>query len=129
MTIKAKIYGWSRSGQLDGLLQILTVRPMMLCALLPSLPCKKLRQCAGAACYDKERGFHSPNQVLRSNTTSIDPSRVGAAHKVSPNWSQETITFHSSNCFSIVWGQGNAPLVTYLPSSCYMTRVNSRVIY
>ena len=34
---------------------------------------------------------------------------VGAAHKVSPNWSQETMTCHSSNCFSIVWGQGNAP--------------------
>ena len=28
---------------------------------------------------------------------------------------------HSSNCFSIVWGQGNAPLVTSVPSSCYMT--------
>ena len=27
---------------------------------------------------------------------------VGAAGKVSPNWSQETITFHSFNCFSIV---------------------------
>ena len=34
---------------------------------------------------------------------------VGAARKVSPNWSQETMTCHSSNCFSIVWGQGNAP--------------------
>ena len=31
---------------------------------------------------------------------------VGAARKVSPDWSQETITFHSFNCFSIVWGQG-----------------------
>ena len=27
----------------------------------------------------------------------------------------------SSNCFSIVWGQENAPLVTSLPSSYYMT--------
>ena len=34
---------------------------------------------------------------------------VGAARKVSPNWSQETMACHSSNCFSIVWGQGNAP--------------------
>ena len=34
---------------------------------------------------------------------------VGLARKVSPNWSQETMTCHSSNCFSIVWGQGNAP--------------------
>ena len=31
---------------------------------------------------------------------------VGAARKVSPNWSQETMTCHSFNCFSIVWGQG-----------------------
>ena len=28
---------------------------------------------------------------------------------------------HSSNCFSIVLGKGNAPLVTSLPSSRYMT--------
>ena len=48
-------------------------------------------------------------------------SYVGAARKVSPNWSLETMICHSSHCFSIVWGQGNAPLVTSLPSSCYMT--------
>ena len=47
-------------------------------------------------------------------------SRVGAAHKVSPNWSLETMTCHFSNCFSIVWGQGNTPVVTSLPSSCYV---------
>ena len=45
-------------------------------------------------------------------------SSVEAAGKVTPNWSQETITCHSSHCFSIVWGQGNAPLVTSLPSNC-----------
>ena len=45
-------------------------------------------------------------------------SSVEAAGKVSPNWSQETMICHSSNCFSIVWGQGNAPLVTSLPSNC-----------
>ena len=45
---------------------------------------------------------------------------VGAARTVSPNWSQEAMACHSSNCFRIVWGQGNAPLVTSLPSSCYM---------
>ena len=28
-------------------------------------------------------------------------SSVGAARKVSPNWSQETMTCHSSNCFSV----------------------------
>ena len=37
---------------------------------------------------------------------------VGAACKVSANWSQETMTCDSFNCFSIVWGQGNTPLVT-----------------
>ena len=31
-------------------------------------------------------------------------SSVGAARKVSPNWLQGTMTCHSSNCFSIVWG-------------------------
>ena len=36
---------------------------------------------------------------------------MGAARKVSHNWSQETMKCHSFNCFSIVWGQGNAPLV------------------
>ena len=34
---------------------------------------------------------------------------VRAARNVSPNWSQSTNTCHSSNCFSIVWGQGNTP--------------------
>ena len=29
-------------------------------------------------------------------------SSEGAARKVSPDWSQETTTCHSSNCFSIV---------------------------
>ena len=29
-----------------------------------------------------------------------------AARKVSPNWSQKTMTCHSFNCFRIVWGQG-----------------------
>ena len=47
-------------------------------------------------------------------------SSVGVAQKVSPNWSQQTMICHSCNCFSIVWGQGNAPLVTYLLSSCYI---------
>ena len=39
-------------------------------------------------------------------------SSVGAARKVSPNWSQELMTCHSSHCFSNVWGQENAPSVT-----------------
>ena len=33
---------------------------------------------------------------------------VGAASKVSPYWSQETKTCHSSDCFSIVCGQATA---------------------
>ena len=40
---------------------------------------------------------------------------MGAARKVSPNWSEETMKCHSSYCFGIVWGHGNAPLVTSLP--------------
>ncbi|CAH3199415.1 unnamed protein product [Porites evermanni] len=36
-------------------------------------------------------------------------SSVGAVRKVSPNWSQDTMTCHSSNCF--VWGKGNVPLL------------------
>ena len=43
-------------------------------------------------------------------------SSVGAARKVSPNWSQETMTCHSSNCFSIVRGQGRSIGVTPLGS-------------
>ena len=39
--------------------------------------------------------------------------RVGVARKVSPNWLQETITYHSSNYFSIVWDQGNAPWLLF----------------
>ena len=46
--------------------------------------------------------------------TRVDGSSVGAARKVSPNWSEETMKCHSSYCFSIAWGQGNAPLVTSL---------------
>ena len=56
-----------------------------------------------------------PVDVRRSKTLLLklpilwDLSSVGAVRKVSPNWSQETMTRHSSNCFSIVWGHGNAP--------------------
>ena len=46
-------------------------------------------------------------------------SSVGAVRKVSSNWSQETMARHSSNCFSTVCGQGNAALVTYLPSKVF----------
>ena len=36
---------------------------------------------------------------------------VGAAREVSPTWLHETMKCYSSNCFSIVWDQGNAQLV------------------
>ena len=41
--------------------------------------------------------------VIRSSKVS---SCVGAARKVSPNWSQERMTCHSFNCSSIVLGHG-----------------------
>ena len=37
------------------------------------------------------------------------------------------MTCHSSNCFSIVWGQENAPLVNSLPNSCCMTLEQHRI--
>ena len=37
---------------------------------------------------------------------ALQISYVGAARKFSPDWSQKTMTCHSFNCFSIVWGQG-----------------------
>ena len=57
----------------------------------------------------------------------MEPSSVEAARKVSPNWSQETMTCHSSNCFSIVWGQGNAPLVLH-GRPCLFTRERTRSV-
>ena len=41
----------------------------------------------------------------------------------SPDWSQKTMICHSFNCFSIVWSQGQAPLVNSLLSNCYMTPI------
>ena len=64
----------------------------------------------------------------KSGKTAFKPNQskekgsVVADRKVSPNWSQETMTCHSSNGFTIAWGHGNAPLVTSLLSSCYMTQ-------
>ena len=48
-------------------------------------------------------------------------SCVGAACKVSPDWSLKIMTCHSFNCFSFVWGHGLGTIVTSLPSCCYMT--------
>ena len=50
-----------------------------------------------------------------NNEQSIGMRSVGAAWKVSPNWSQETMT-----CHVLVLFRGEAPLVTSLPSRCYM---------
>ena len=33
--------------------------------------------------------------------------------KVSPNWSQETMTCHSSNCFSVFFGSGKRTIGTF----------------
>ena len=58
--------------------------------------------------------MHRRGNVPRSNPTRVtlnffflnNCSCVGDARKVSPDWSQKTMTCHSFNCFSIVWGQG-----------------------
>ena len=81
---------------------------------------KKIQDCN----YDPGFGKCCSNGAKswrKSDYKAIFFSCVGAARKVSPNWSLETMTCHSSHCFSIVWGQGNAPLVTSLLSSCCMT--------
>ena len=63
---------------------------------------------------------------MRSIASNLTPqlSCVGAARKVSPDWLQKTMTCHSFNCFSIVWGQGWTPLVPSPLSSCYMTTLS-----
>ena len=61
------------------------------------------------------------SSLLRYESSYFFLSCVEAARKVSPDWSQKTMTRHSFNCFSIVWGHGLAPLVTSLLSSCYRT--------
>ena len=66
--------------------------------------------------------LNKPGKIAFKSNQSKEKGSVGAAGKVSPNWSQETMTCHSSNCFSIAWGQGNTPLVNSLPSSCYVTQ-------
>ena len=47
----------------------------------------------------------SPAKIF-STVTIVQGSCVGAPRKVSPDWSQKTVTRHSLSCFSIVWGQG-----------------------
>ena len=57
-----------------------------------------------------------------SSWNATNTNCVGAARKVCPYWSLKTMTCHSFNCFSIVWGQGQEPLVTSLPSSYHKFR-------
>ena len=66
--------------------------------------------------------INSKRAVDDGKREKVGKRSVGAARKVSCNWLLEAMTCHSSNCFSIVYGQENAPLVTSLPSSCYMRR-------
>ena len=50
---------------------------------------------------------------------------VGAEGEVSPNWSQETMIFHSSNCFSnkycLVSGKRTIADFSSEQLSCFMT--------
>ena len=49
----------------------------------------------------------SPEKRLLSLVLAIIANlcrSVAASRKVSPNWSLQTMTCHSSHCFSIVWG-------------------------
>ena len=71
---------------------------------------------------NKKNQINSKRAVDDGKREKVGKKSVGAARKVSCDWLQEAMTCHSSNCFSIVYGQGNAPLVTSLPSSCYMRR-------
>ena len=48
---------------------------------------------------------NSPQFPLRGKSP-ISLSCGGAAGKVSPDWPRKTMTYHSFNCFSIVWRQG-----------------------
>ena len=61
------------------------------------------------------------SSLLRYESSYFFLSCVEAVRKASPDWSQKTMTCHSSNCFSIVWGHGLAPLLTSLLSRCYRT--------
>ena len=75
-----------------------------------------------AALKDREEVMSLPHYeviIVGFSLILLSSIYVGTARKVSPNWSQETMTCHSSNCCSVVWGQENAPLVTSLPSSCH----------
>ena len=66
-------------------------------------------------------GARSRELLISTEPAASSPfSCERAARKVAPDWSQKIMT-RNFNCFSIFWGQGLAPLVTSLPSNCYMT--------
>ena len=50
-------------------------------------------------------GFEAARRYTPTKEYSLG-CYVGAAPKVTPDWSQETMTCHSFNCFSVVQGQG-----------------------
>ena len=81
------------------------------------IPCRRLSLLTNQiAAIVSERGVLKNQQLESRLTFTRNPN--------SHNWSHETMTCYSFNCFRIVWGQGQAPLVTSLPrSSCYMTHV------
>ena len=53
----------------------------------------------------------SPSKSVKTCDEWPTQTWVAATRKVSPNWSQELMTCHSSHCFSIVWGFSSAELV------------------
>ena len=54
-----------------------------------------------------QKDYRPPGQkIARTPMVKREISScIGAARKVSPDWSQNTMTCHSFNCSSIVWGQ------------------------
>ena len=114
------------------------VNSMVCCKFWPFVPwC--FAHCCPASPAKNDASALEPHAMIKDEdsihtikycvVTPSHSSSVGTVRKVSPNWSHETITCYSSNCFSIVLGQGNAPLVTFLPSSCYTTLSFSHVMY
>ena len=50
-------------------------------------------------------------------------SSEGSARKVSPDWSQETITCYSSNCFSIVLGSGKRTIDDFFSEQLLIKKI------
>ena len=50
-------------------------------------------------------------------------SSVGTARKVSPDWSQETMTCHSSNCFYTVLGSGKRTIGDFFSEQLLIKKI------